>query len=69
MSHAAQSSALESPANAVRATRRTPDAAPSRHCMTVLRDAVETNILHANDWSQIQKLAEHLVRIRQAAAA
>lgn len=40
----------------------------ARTCIDVLNDAAQRDSLTSSDWSQIQKLAEHLVRARRAQA-
>lgn len=42
--------------------------AAARQCIDVLNGISDANTLEASDWSQIQKLAEHLVRARRARA-
>lgn len=42
--------------------------AAARQCIAVLNGISDANTLEASDWSQIQKLAEHLARARRAHA-
>lgn len=43
--------------------------AAARACIDLLNVTAQGNALSAADWSQVQKLAEHLVRARRAQAA
>jgi hypothetical protein len=40
----------------------------AQDCIQFLQGTCEADTLEANDWSQIQKLAEHLARTRRAQA-